>query len=125
MSYEWVNKKTRGLGTKASVNWGDQRMNWGLRTKASSNWLDQRVNRKFRYQGINTLIRPTNKPKVEGLMIISWRAQGPQWEHKAHSGSTRPRSRLASTRLTVEAQGPKNQQDLQFKEHKAHKESLS
>jgi hypothetical protein len=68
MSYEWVNKKTGGLGTKASVNWGDQRMNWGLRTKASSNWLDQRVNRKFRYQCINTLIRPTDKPKVQGLI---------------------------------------------------------
>jgi len=35
MSYEWVNKKAGGLGTKASVNWGDQRMNWGLRTKTS------------------------------------------------------------------------------------------
>jgi hypothetical protein len=83
MSYEWVNKKTGGLGTKESVNWGDQQMNWGLRTKASSNWLDQWKNQKFRYQGINTLIIPTDKPKVERLMIISWRAQGPQWEHKA------------------------------------------
>jgi hypothetical protein len=32
---------------------------------------------KFKYQGINTLIRPTDKPKVEGIIIISWRAQGP------------------------------------------------
>jgi hypothetical protein len=62
-----------------------------------------------------------DKPKVEGIMIISWRAQDPHWEHKAHSGSTRPRGRLASTRLTVEAQSPKNQQALQFKEHKAHR----
>jgi len=38
---------------------------------------------KFRYQGINSLIRPTDKPKVEGMKIISWRAQGSQWEHKA------------------------------------------
>jgi hypothetical protein len=38
---------------------------------------------KFRYHGINSLIRPTDKPKVEGLMIISWRAQGSQREHKA------------------------------------------
>jgi hypothetical protein len=81
MSYEWVNKKTGGLDTKASVNWGDQRMNWGLRTKASSNWLDQRVNRKFRYQGINTLIRPTDKPKVQGL-ITKLVSIGHQWEHR-------------------------------------------
>jgi hypothetical protein len=83
MSYEWINKKTGGLGIKASVNWGDQRINWGLRTKASSNWLDQQVNRKFKYQDINTLIRPIYKPKVEEIMIISWRAQGPLWEHNA------------------------------------------
>jgi hypothetical protein len=38
---------------------------------------------KFRYQGINSLIRPADKPKVTGIMIISWRAQGPQREHKA------------------------------------------
>jgi hypothetical protein len=24
--------------------------------------------RKFRYQGINTLIRPTDEPKVEGII---------------------------------------------------------
>jgi len=87
-SYEWVNKKTGGLGSKASVNWGDQRMNWGLRTKASSNWLDQWVNRKFRYQGINTLIRLTDKPKVEGLMIISCRAQGPMVDWRAQGSQS-------------------------------------
>jgi hypothetical protein len=64
-----VNKKTGGLGTKASVNWGDQRINWGLGTKASSNWLDQRINRKFRYYDINTLTRSTDKPKVEGVIV--------------------------------------------------------
>jgi hypothetical protein len=29
---------------------------------------------KFRYQGINSLIRLTDQPKVEGMKIISWRA---------------------------------------------------
>jgi hypothetical protein len=48
---ESVNKKTGGSGTKAS-----------------SNWLDQQINRKFRFQSINTLIRPTDKPKVEGVI---------------------------------------------------------
>jgi len=33
-----LNKKTGGLGTKASVNWGDQRINESLGTKASIHW---------------------------------------------------------------------------------------
>jgi len=68
--YESINKKTVGLSTKASVNWVDQPMNWGLCTKASRNWLDQWVNPKFRYQGINILIKLTDKPKVEGIIKI-------------------------------------------------------
>jgi len=33
-----LNKKTRGLGTKVSVNWGDQWINESLNTKASIYW---------------------------------------------------------------------------------------
>jgi hypothetical protein len=36
--YESVSKKTGGLGTKASVNWGDQKINESLGTKASIYW---------------------------------------------------------------------------------------
>jgi hypothetical protein len=33
-----LDKKTEGLGTKASVNWGDQWINESLGTKASIHW---------------------------------------------------------------------------------------
>jgi hypothetical protein len=35
----------------------------GLSTKASRNWLDQQLNWTFKYQGVNTLIRPMGFPK--------------------------------------------------------------
>jgi hypothetical protein len=39
-----LDKKIGGLGTKASVNWGDQWINGSLGTKASVNWGDQWIN---------------------------------------------------------------------------------
>jgi hypothetical protein len=36
---------------------------------------------KFRYQGINKLIRPTDKPKVQRL-ITKVVSIGHQWEHR-------------------------------------------
>jgi hypothetical protein len=44
-----LNKRTGGLGTKASVDWVNQLINWGLCTKASRGWLDRWISRKFRY----------------------------------------------------------------------------
>jgi len=43
---------------------------------------------KFKYQGINTLIRPTDKPKVEGIIVISWRAQGPVADWRAQGSQS-------------------------------------
>jgi hypothetical protein len=67
--YESVNKKTGGLGTKASEDWVDQQMNWALCTNTSRGWLDRWINWKFIYQGINTLIKPTDKTKFEGVIV--------------------------------------------------------
>jgi hypothetical protein len=68
---------------------------------------------RFRYQGINTLIRPTEKPKVEGIImtklagtrptegaqgpVVDWRTQGSQSRHKALR--TNKLYNLRSTRL--------------------------
>jgi hypothetical protein len=86
-------KKAGGLGTKTSVNWLDQRLNWGLSTTASRNWLDQWLNQKFKYQGVDTLIRPTDKPKVQ-------RVKNKVGRHKAYSGSTRPSKRYINNKAS-------------------------
>jgi hypothetical protein len=64
------------------LSFGRSGSSWGKMTLAGSSWGEK-------------VITPNNNNKAGG--------------HKTHSRSTRPRSRLVSTRLTVEAQGPKNQ----------------